>query len=283
KGLSHRPRPSSPFSTDGSTVGTHSLGHQRATRPARKPRSQGTTPHRRDAGVDDLPPPPEPPPCQGQGRIQGARSASSMAPPTERKASSLERTPMVRTGWALWTGQMMHAGATNQRMDVCHTTNHHSPPQEATAPLVQPPPRARRGHARPTGHDNHNSGLPRSMLNFLGPMDMENYSDPQGLKKVIRFTSRTPHDDYKIEARDVAWYGGAGVPPWSQAWGRDSSESAWWLGGSSRDPAGPSPNERRKTIPHWAHHLQGEPRGTGAKRIGRRTKVETSAARSPDS
>uniref|UniRef100_A0A3Q2VTY1 Roundabout, axon guidance receptor, homolog 2 (Drosophila) n=1 Tax=Haplochromis burtoni TaxID=8153 RepID=A0A3Q2VTY1_HAPBU len=50
--LSHRPRPSSPFSTDGSTVGTHSLGHQRATRPTRKPRSQGTTPHRRDAGAD---------------------------------------------------------------------------------------------------------------------------------------------------------------------------------------------------------------------------------------
>ncbi|XP_078023110.1 roundabout homolog 2 isoform X18 [Epinephelus lanceolatus] len=95
KGLSHRPRPSSPFSTDGSTVGTHSLGHQRATRPTRKPRSQGTAPHRRDAGADDLPPPPEPPPCQGQqGRIQGARSVSSMVPPTDRKASSLERPPM---------------------------------------------------------------------------------------------------------------------------------------------------------------------------------------------
>ncbi|XP_074534935.1 roundabout homolog 2 isoform X7 [Halichoeres trimaculatus] len=94
KGLSHRPRPSSPFSTDGSTVGTHSLGHQRATRPTRKPRSQGTAPHRRDAGADDLPPPPEPPPCQGQGRIQGARSISSMAAPTDRKASSLERPPM---------------------------------------------------------------------------------------------------------------------------------------------------------------------------------------------
>uniref|UniRef100_A0A8C6KEM4 Roundabout, axon guidance receptor, homolog 2 (Drosophila) n=1 Tax=Nothobranchius furzeri TaxID=105023 RepID=A0A8C6KEM4_NOTFU len=53
KGLSHRPRPISPFSTDGSTVGTHSLGHQRATRPTRKPRSQGTTPHRRDAGADE--------------------------------------------------------------------------------------------------------------------------------------------------------------------------------------------------------------------------------------
>ncbi|XP_060929477.1 roundabout homolog 2 [Limanda limanda] len=94
KGLSHRPRPSSPFSTDGSTVGTHSLGHQRAPRPTRKPRSQGTAPHRREAAADDLPPPPEPPPCQGQGRIQGARSVTSMAPPTERKASSLERTPL---------------------------------------------------------------------------------------------------------------------------------------------------------------------------------------------
>uniref|UniRef100_A0A3B3B9S1 Roundabout, axon guidance receptor, homolog 2 (Drosophila) n=1 Tax=Oryzias melastigma TaxID=30732 RepID=A0A3B3B9S1_ORYME len=53
KGLSHRPRPSSPFSTDGSTVGTHSLGHQRAARPTRKPRNQGTAPHRRDAGADE--------------------------------------------------------------------------------------------------------------------------------------------------------------------------------------------------------------------------------------
>ncbi|CAN9511216.1 unnamed protein product [Ophioblennius macclurei] len=94
KGLSHRPRPSSPFSTDGSTVGTHSLGHQRATRPTRKPRSQGTTPHRRDAGSDDLPPPPEPPPSQGQGRIQGARSVNNMVPQADRKAASLERPPM---------------------------------------------------------------------------------------------------------------------------------------------------------------------------------------------
>ncbi|XP_058490990.1 roundabout homolog 2 isoform X5 [Solea solea] len=94
KGLSHRPRPSSPFSTDGSTVGTHSLGHQRAARPTRKPRSQGTAPHRRDPGADDLPPPPEPPPSQGQNRIQGARGISGMVPATERKATSLERPPM---------------------------------------------------------------------------------------------------------------------------------------------------------------------------------------------
>ncbi|MED6271976.1 Phosphatidylinositide phosphatase SAC1-A [Characodon lateralis] len=71
--------------------------------------------------------------------------------------------------------------------------------------------------------------------------------------------SRTPHNDYKIEARDVARYSGAGVPPWSQAWGQDSSESTWWLGCSSWDPAGPSPNERHETIPQRAHHLQGEP------------------------
>uniref|UniRef100_A0A3Q1BX96 Roundabout, axon guidance receptor, homolog 2 (Drosophila) n=1 Tax=Amphiprion ocellaris TaxID=80972 RepID=A0A3Q1BX96_AMPOC len=45
-------------------------------------------------GLRYLPPPPEPPPCQGQGRIQGARSVSSMVPPTDRKASSLERPPM---------------------------------------------------------------------------------------------------------------------------------------------------------------------------------------------
>ncbi|KAK5598870.1 hypothetical protein CRENBAI_002894 [Crenichthys baileyi] len=36
-------------------------------------------------------------------------------------------------------------------------------------------------------------------------------------------------------------------------------ESAWWPGCSTRDPAGPSPNQRREAIPQWAHHLQGEP------------------------
>lgn len=40
----------------------------------------------------DLPPPPEPPPSQGQNRVPGART---MVPPTERKAASLERTPML--------------------------------------------------------------------------------------------------------------------------------------------------------------------------------------------
>ncbi|MED6233361.1 hypothetical protein ATANTOWER_010739 [Ataeniobius toweri] len=72
-------------------------------------------------------------------------------------------------------------------------------------------------------------------------------------------SSRHLHEDHTIEACDIARYGGAGVPPWSQAWGRASSESPWWLGCSSWDPAGPSPNERREDIPQWAYHLQEEP------------------------
>uniref|UniRef100_A0A3B3SB02 Roundabout, axon guidance receptor, homolog 2 (Drosophila) n=1 Tax=Paramormyrops kingsleyae TaxID=1676925 RepID=A0A3B3SB02_9TELE len=84
KNFPQRPRPSSPFSTDGSVVGTQSLGHQRAPRPGRKQRG-GRLEQRRDAGADDLPPPPEPPPCHG------ARMAVPRAPPGERKAASLER------------------------------------------------------------------------------------------------------------------------------------------------------------------------------------------------
>ncbi|MEQ2280568.1 hypothetical protein AMECASPLE_021225 [Ameca splendens] len=71
--------------------------------------------------------------------------------------------------------------------------------------------------------------------------------------------SRHLHEDHTIKARDIAWHGGAGVPPWSQAWGQNSLGVAWWPGCSSRDPAGPSPNERCGSIPQWAHHLQGEP------------------------
>ncbi|XP_049582118.1 roundabout homolog 2 isoform X9 [Syngnathus scovelli] len=94
KGSSNRHRPGSPFSTDGSTVGTHSLGHQRAARPARKARNQAAAPQRRDAAADDLPPPPEPPPGQIQARAQTGRCLNSMIPPPERKATSLERPPM---------------------------------------------------------------------------------------------------------------------------------------------------------------------------------------------
>uniref|UniRef100_A0A8C9W5Z9 Roundabout, axon guidance receptor, homolog 2 (Drosophila) n=1 Tax=Scleropages formosus TaxID=113540 RepID=A0A8C9W5Z9_SCLFO len=55
KSYSQRLRPSSPFSTDSSAVGTHSLNHQRAPRPARKQRGgrlEQTAPHRRDTGSD---------------------------------------------------------------------------------------------------------------------------------------------------------------------------------------------------------------------------------------
>uniref|UniRef100_A0A4W6DVR5 Roundabout, axon guidance receptor, homolog 2 (Drosophila) n=1 Tax=Lates calcarifer TaxID=8187 RepID=A0A4W6DVR5_LATCA len=66
---------------------------------ARHPRgiehTPGSSMDNLDSSLTDLPPPPEPPPCQGQGRIQGARSISSMVPPTDRKASSLERPPMA--------------------------------------------------------------------------------------------------------------------------------------------------------------------------------------------
>ncbi|MED6252547.1 hypothetical protein ATANTOWER_013308 [Ataeniobius toweri] len=62
---------------------------------------------------------------------------------------------------------------------------------------------------------------------------------------ILYIFPRIPHEDKNIEARDVARYGGARVPPWSQAWGRDSPESAWWPCCSSRDLAGPSPNTVR--------------------------------------
>lgn len=42
------------------------------------------------ASIPDLPPPPEPPPCQ-TARVQGARNLPN---PSDRKASSLERQPM---------------------------------------------------------------------------------------------------------------------------------------------------------------------------------------------
>ncbi|MED6237325.1 hypothetical protein ATANTOWER_022802 [Ataeniobius toweri] len=80
-------------------------------------------------------------------------------------------------------------------------------------------------------------------------MDVENmvHSDsmsPTSPGKGLRHL----HEDHEIVGRDIAQYARARVPPWSRAWG---------LGCSSRDPAWPSPNERHKAIPQWAHHLQG--------------------------
>uniref|UniRef100_A0A1A8AL36 Roundabout, axon guidance receptor, homolog 2 n=1 Tax=Nothobranchius furzeri TaxID=105023 RepID=A0A1A8AL36_NOTFU len=150
KGLSHRPRPISPFSTDGSTVGTHSLGHQRATRPTRKPRSQGTTPHRRDAGAD------EPPPWQGQGRIQGARSVSSMAPPTDKKASSLERTPL--SGPSCGPDDMRSSVDRQMRTSL----EHHRQAQDRLGSVE----RAEDGH---WGHKSEDGCLPYSRPSFPSP------------------------------------------------------------------------------------------------------------------
>ncbi|XP_061828601.1 roundabout homolog 2 isoform X1 [Nerophis lumbriciformis] len=151
KGLSHRPRPGSPFSTDGSTVGTHSLGHQRATRPARKPRSQGTAPHRRDAAADDLPPPPEPPPSQGQPRAQTGRCINSMIPPPERKATSLERPPMSGPLCGHEDRQMTRA-----------TLEHHRQAQERLGSVE----RAEDGRR---GHKNEEGCLPYHKPSFPSP------------------------------------------------------------------------------------------------------------------
>ncbi|XP_061537063.1 roundabout homolog 2 isoform X2 [Phycodurus eques] len=148
KGLSHRHRPSSPFSTDGSTVGTHSLGHQRAQRPARKPRNLGTAPHRRDAGADDLPPPPEPPPGQAQTRAQTGRCINSAIPPPERKATSLERPPM--------------SGALDDRQMARATLEHHRQAQE------RPGPTERADDGR-RGHKNEEACLPYHKPSFPSP------------------------------------------------------------------------------------------------------------------
>ncbi|XP_054649250.1 roundabout homolog 2 isoform X13 [Dunckerocampus dactyliophorus] len=151
KGLSHRPRPSSPFSTDGSTVGTHSLGHQRATRPTRKPRSQGTAAHRRDAAADDLPPPPEPPPSQGQPRAQTGRCINSMIPLPERKAASLERPPMSGPLCGQEDRQMTRA-----------TLEHHRQVQDRLGSME----RADEGRR---GHRNEEGCLPYHKPSFPSP------------------------------------------------------------------------------------------------------------------
>ncbi|XP_062906300.1 roundabout homolog 2 isoform X3 [Mobula hypostoma] len=66
---SQRLRPNSPFSTSSSVSGTQSQCQR--SRPPKKHKAAGgrlelpSVPHRREAGADDLPPPPDPPPCPG--------------------------------------------------------------------------------------------------------------------------------------------------------------------------------------------------------------------------
>lgn len=57
----------------------------------------------------------------------------------------------------------------SQRTGVCHTINHPSPPPAATAHLAQPPPRARRDHARPRVPGSRSSGPSQSMQISWGP------------------------------------------------------------------------------------------------------------------
>uniref|UniRef100_A0A6Q2YH64 Roundabout, axon guidance receptor, homolog 2 (Drosophila) n=1 Tax=Esox lucius TaxID=8010 RepID=A0A6Q2YH64_ESOLU len=115
KGLSHRPRPSSPFSTDGSTVGTHSLGHQRALRPARKPRGQGTTPNRRDASADEgCLPPYSKPSFPSPGGHSSSGTASSKGSTGPRKAEgprgSHQRTATDHSEFLGTNGQSQYSG-----------------------------------------------------------------------------------------------------------------------------------------------------------------------------
>ncbi|XP_066556051.1 roundabout homolog 2 isoform X6 [Amia ocellicauda] len=94
KGYSQRPRPGSPFSTDSNTSAAYNQSQK--ARPAKKHKvgrlDPAPAPHRREAIADDLPPPPDPPPCQGSRLQPGpGQWAVGMGSTGERKASSLER------------------------------------------------------------------------------------------------------------------------------------------------------------------------------------------------
>ncbi|XP_041128096.1 roundabout homolog 2-like isoform X9 [Polyodon spathula] len=91
---SQRPRPSSPFSTDSNT--SAALSQNQKARPTKKHKGgrldQAPMPHRREGIADDLPPPPDPPPCQGSRLHSGSgQRGMGMGGSAERKASSLER------------------------------------------------------------------------------------------------------------------------------------------------------------------------------------------------
>ncbi|MGH0129898.1 UNVERIFIED_CONTAM: hypothetical protein FKN15_029240 [Acipenser sinensis] len=91
---SQRPRPGSPFSTDSNTSAAHSQNQK--ARPTKKHKGgrldQAPMPHRREGIADDLPPPPDPPPCQGSRLHSGSgQRGMGMGGSAERTASSLER------------------------------------------------------------------------------------------------------------------------------------------------------------------------------------------------
>ncbi|XP_039601803.1 roundabout homolog 2 isoform X3 [Polypterus senegalus] len=91
---SQRHRPGSPFSTDSNNSAAYSQSQK--ARPAKKHKGgrldQTNIPHRREGALDDLPPPPDPPPCQGSRlHSSSGQRTGSTGGPTEKKASSLER------------------------------------------------------------------------------------------------------------------------------------------------------------------------------------------------
>ncbi|XP_075450106.1 roundabout homolog 2 isoform X13 [Ascaphus truei] len=91
--FTQRPRPASPFSTDSNT--SSAVNHSQRPRPTKKHkggRMDQPPMLRREGIADDLPPPPDPPPCQSlRQQIGPNQGGCSMGGATERKASSLER------------------------------------------------------------------------------------------------------------------------------------------------------------------------------------------------
>ncbi|KAK5613022.1 hypothetical protein CRENBAI_003034 [Crenichthys baileyi] len=61
--------------------------------------------------------------------------------------------------------------------------------------------------------------------------------------------SRILHEDKYIEARDVARYGGSRGPPWSQAWGRDSSGERLVAGVAPRGTRSAKPERETRGHP----------------------------------
>lgn len=86
--FSQKPRPSSPFSGDSNNSSmSHNNQRPRPTKKHKGGRIDQPPGLRREGLVDDLPPPPEPPPCQS---LRQPMPNQRNGPP-ERKASSLER------------------------------------------------------------------------------------------------------------------------------------------------------------------------------------------------
>ncbi|MED6258566.1 hypothetical protein ATANTOWER_009115 [Ataeniobius toweri] len=96
--------------------------------------------------------------------------------------------------------------------------------------------------------------------------------------KQTKSSSRHPHEDHYIEARDVAWYVGAGVPPWSQARDRERLVVGLLLAGPGRA----KPKRETRGHPPVGPPPAGGPVRDRCKEDWQQTKVETLAARSPD-